>query len=709
MIMKVKRKVYDRLLELTVLVVAGTALCANAEVKTLVWNGEPGAEWNRTSQNWLDGETPTTWIDGSDARFVRDGDRAVVSEFFVVRQISVAPNVSVKPVLTGAASGVDTSTAPFDGERGLAWGTTFNSTSAWTVIWRDRRLSTIDEIVGGTVSYSTASATGRGYFYLYDSATDTATVQIQPDTYGNTQMIATDIKFRQNGNDIEAQAIGSGYMNERDPASPNYHDRVKLRAINAYPVKNLLASTKGGKLLFAAGGGFSRASGMTVGVRLDDGGTDTKDRPVEGQCQLDWDTYVPNDWTNIWKNRLLCNIKEISYAYFNAGSHDGRGYGWTYDPETDTATVQIQPDYASDTQMWGCNLMFRQNGNDIEVKVKNAYCYGNATVGTPDYHNIVIEHNNGTFRQARSLLATSGAGNLSTDYCGTNLNANTAMKVTDENATLIWENTRLGDLVAVEGTMSSTSGDLANESIAFTNDGMTATVQLQRLCQQQTESQNGLITYLDLEFTQVGADIYVRINRAGYRWYRNVATDPLVFPDTRLLTTGPGDSTYSTKPGMLTGYFKPMVLSARIDDISNAPNLNGGGLAFSGADMGTNTFAFAWPLSIGSKYMPIGFTGGAKAVFPESLTNKVATVSFSGATTLTLPEGAAFEADAVEIAAGATVVIDADIATLPVRIGTSKCLGAAELAAFSTSQGKDISQNSLGYLVPRKGMAIQLR
>ena len=699
---------------LVAVVAVGAALCSAAEVKTLVWNGsaEAGNVWNRTALNWLDGETPTAWIEGSDVRFVRDGDSVVVSEHFEVRQISVAQNVSVKPVLTGAASGVDTSAAPYEGERGLAWGSLFNSTSNWTVIWRNRRLSTIEDIVGGRVRYSTSGDTGRGYFYLYDAATDTATVQIQPDSYSSTQIIATDLKFRQNGDDIEAIVLGSGYAN-RSPDSPEYHDRVPLRSGSLYQVGNLLASTKGGKLLVTAGGGFSRISGMRIGVRIDDGTMDTKDEAAEGTRQLDWDTWIPdNQWVTIWKNRRLSNITGIGYAYFSAGSKDGKGYGWAYYPETDTAWVQIQPDYASETQMWGCNLAFRQRGEDIEVVMTNAYCYAGRTPGTAAYHNILPGNTSGTYRKARRLLAISGVGNLPISYSGTNLNASVVMKSSSASPTKIWEDVRLADLVAVYGKQTSTSGEIDNAPVAFVNNGTTATVQLQRLCQRQTETTDGLITYLNLEFTQVDADVYVRVNYAGYRWFfkDKITTDPQIFPDTRLptnVTTGSSD--YSTKPSMLTGYFKPATIAAPIDDISFSPTLKDGGLTFSGADMGDDSFNFAWPLNVSSEYMPIAFTNDVKAVFPEGLTNSVAVAQFSGATTLTLPTDAAFEVGNAEIGEGASFVIDADIDAKPVRIGTTRCLSIAELAAFSTSQGDLLSQDSAGYLVPRKGIFILVK
>ncbi len=41
---------------------------ADADGKTLTWNGADGASWT-TGENWLDGETPSAWVDGASAVF----------------------------------------------------------------------------------------------------------------------------------------------------------------------------------------------------------------------------------------------------------------------------------------------------------------------------------------------------------------------------------------------------------------------------------------------------------------------------------------------------------------------------------------------------------------------------------------------------------------------------------------------------------------
>ena len=47
--------------------VVGMVETASGDAKTLIWNGEDGARWE--DANWLDGETPSTWIEGANAVF----------------------------------------------------------------------------------------------------------------------------------------------------------------------------------------------------------------------------------------------------------------------------------------------------------------------------------------------------------------------------------------------------------------------------------------------------------------------------------------------------------------------------------------------------------------------------------------------------------------------------------------------------------------
>lgn len=701
-------------------VAIGTVCAVHAETKTLTWNGGTSGVWDLKTANWLDGETATTWIDGSDAYIATDAATITLAHGALsVRKLSVASSVATPPVLVGVGPVTDTESAVADGERGLAWNTYMaGNTDDWTVIWTNRKLSSISGIAYAYINKTAdgGAGDGKGYYWRYDAVTDTATVQIQPDLYRTNQMVCTDVAFRQNGANIEARLKGSAYhgANKDDPG---YHDRISPMRTDGtlYQVKNFLATTAGSGIRFGSAGGFLRASGMTVAVPVLDGDEDAPDDPAVCGRTADWGKYLTDDWKTIWKNRKLANITGLSYAY-TAKTHTYadntqvcRGYFWNYDAATGTATTQFQPDVFNANQMIGCNVVFRQNGADIDARVTGAdFSPSIRQVGTPGYHDRVeMTHSTGaSYMSVKEIRAIEGANHLAVDGCGEAQNLSTKLYPSSVDPVVIWKDARLSDLIAVDGRHVSTEGEIANMPVAFANDGTKATVQLQRLCEYQTTEKNGLVTYANLSFTQVGDDIAVRVDSTGFRWFyaENIATDPLVFPDARLPTTGAGGNYYTT-PADLKGYFKPVRIQAPIDGIKRPPEFVSSGFEFTGG----TTFDFMWPLAVDNAFIPFGFSSGAQAAFPAGLTNQVGTVSFAGATTLALPEGAAFEAVGVMAAAGTIVTIDANIDAKPVRIGTRKCLAGDAKRAFKTSNGMALGQDALGYLVPLAGLVIVVR
>ena len=55
------------LFSISVLAAGVTLQSVHADGTALTWNGSGGDAWNATSGNWLDGETPTAWVDGASA------------------------------------------------------------------------------------------------------------------------------------------------------------------------------------------------------------------------------------------------------------------------------------------------------------------------------------------------------------------------------------------------------------------------------------------------------------------------------------------------------------------------------------------------------------------------------------------------------------------------------------------------------------------
>ena len=671
-----------------------------AVAETLTWNGAAGAKWNTTDENWLDENSePTAWKDGADAFFATEAATPVVGRGAIsVRNISVASTVSVKPVITGEKGGTDTADAVVDGERAFTWDKNYTSKD-WFMVWKNRKLKEITGIPSASIQHPDGLGVGRGYFWAYDAETDTATVQIQPDFFRSGQQAATDVEFRQNGADIEARILGSGYISVQY-TSPNYHDRVALRDnTGPYGVRNFLATTIGSEINVALGGKLANVFGTTFGVALNDARTDDATHVFEGARDLGYTAWLSTSWKTIWTNRKLSNINGISYAYTDKTAdgyvcHDCRGYFWTYDPETQTATTQIQPDTYNSTQMVGCDLEFKQEGNDIQVRVTGSGYASSRHRGTDDYHKYVTPNQTSptSYMNVNRICAFAGAERIVVDYAG---DLQSTANMTPKSAPVtIWKNVLVADLVAVEGRHSSAESDLGNVAYDFRNDGTTATVQLQKYSKEQTPTQSGLVTCCKIEFTQDGADVKLRVVATSHKWFDLSKGEVLQFPYPNFSLTD-GSGTYALLTSTLKGYFRnPAKFAAPIEGIKKSIELVGGGLEFTG----DNTFNFGWPLTVENANMPIGFSGGAHAVL-QPVENAVSALEFAGESTLTLPAGATLVADTATAADGAAATVDADIDARPVRIGTSQCLEGAAKTAFRAVDGGILEQNSQGYLV----------
>ena len=58
-----------KMLAASFIVVAASVHGTYAYGTTLMWNGADGDTWNAAASNWLDGETPSAWVDMAGATF----------------------------------------------------------------------------------------------------------------------------------------------------------------------------------------------------------------------------------------------------------------------------------------------------------------------------------------------------------------------------------------------------------------------------------------------------------------------------------------------------------------------------------------------------------------------------------------------------------------------------------------------------------------
>lgn len=78
------------------------ALGAYADGTTLTWNGAAGASWT-TGENWLNGETPSAWVDGANAEFPGDATIAL-SRAVTVSNIITKGTLTLKGVISDSSS-----------------------------------------------------------------------------------------------------------------------------------------------------------------------------------------------------------------------------------------------------------------------------------------------------------------------------------------------------------------------------------------------------------------------------------------------------------------------------------------------------------------------------------------------------------------------------------------------------------------------------
>ncbi len=170
-------------------VIGSIATCAD-EV-SLVWNGADGAPWE--GENWLDGETPSAWVDGANATFngaatVSLGSAVVVSNLTTEGTLSIG----------------GTATATYEG---------FVPKDAATLVFPGLTLADITAIQGemGGKSMSGGSRTFSAFGYHFFPTNGTATVQFQV-FQGLIKCVI--VEFTDGDGGVYAKAIGTRYVND---------------------------------------------------------------------------------------------------------------------------------------------------------------------------------------------------------------------------------------------------------------------------------------------------------------------------------------------------------------------------------------------------------------------------------------------------------------------------------------------------------------
>ena len=165
---------------------------AFADETPLVWNGADGALWNPADAlNWLSGETPVAWTDGSDAAFTNAAS-AVLDGTIVVSNLTTEGALKLDGSVVATYEGFVPKDAP-------------------ALVFPGLTLADISGIQGemGGLSMSSGSRTFSAFGYHFFPTNGTATVQFQV-YQGVVKCIL--VEFTDGAGGVYAKGIGTRYV-----------------------------------------------------------------------------------------------------------------------------------------------------------------------------------------------------------------------------------------------------------------------------------------------------------------------------------------------------------------------------------------------------------------------------------------------------------------------------------------------------------------
>ena len=375
-----------------VICVTTTASLLYADVQTLTWNGALGAAWT-PGENWLDGETSSTWADGASASFGAGAS------------VSLPSSVAVSNLTTAGAlaiSGPDSNPA-------------FLSSSTPTLVFPGLTLDDIDgsllmaDLNGSAISqYKPAKA------YHYKRNGSTATAQFQMTHNGHLRCVK--VTFTEDSAGVWARTGAKSYyvhknnsgelkLGEDIDTDPNTVEwymtttvtgsgmtisnmrgagpRVKVAgsvqldgavALTNVTFKTSEPSSRTWSATFHSSNscfsvkGLSDATEKTFGV-LD-------------EAHTAWLTTTASQ--NVFTNMLLSRVVPVSARM--AGNSMGfianaAPYHVTYDWVNKTMTCQFQFSGNNGTYIKGCKVELAQSGTNVTARATRSYYHVGGTLG----------------------------------------------------------------------------------------------------------------------------------------------------------------------------------------------------------------------------------------------------------------------------------------------------------------------------------------
>ena len=730
---------------------------AFADGTTLTWNGADGASWT-TGENWLNGETPSAWVDGANAVFP-SAATVTLNGAVTVSNLTAAGAVTFAGTIVASYGNFVTP----------------SSTLAFTGL-KLSDITTIDGQMGGGNFGATPRVEAHAYHYTCDG--DEATAQFQC-PYGLDLRVVR-IKLTEKADGIYVQTVGkSGYVSmgssanavnslgcDADALGIKWNYSIATNdSDGAYGVCDLRISDSRLNLIGAASfGGTATFSNVAFNVTAPivqtwnqqivmrngtltvKGASSTKTDKTFGITDPDvsgadaaWLTATASD--TVFTNMVLSRTVPVSAVM--RGSYIGyEGAASIYHIKSDGQTMTFQVQHLDPRAQWikGSLVELKQSGANVTARAIRTYLYY-FTEGEDNKLGLDLEAKGSAAKPGTYSVVQYGVKSL------------TLQTVEVPSLTLGADNSSCIDMVADNAQIVFSAAKSQPVNLAACNgasviyDGGTY------------NSGNGYMRRFESGSTLLAPANLKTEARAGFVF--NASTNAIVnknyFNELTLLNgahiigggalqsgyynVGP-TSTY-TSDGTGANYIEtPMVLLrhnmtgnmtntlvlatiANLNisgDIKDDSNLKGACIVKRGAATltlsGNNTFAGRLTVEAGTVALgsdaalpasaPLTLAGGT--VTCGTFANATGALTLSGDATIDLGDGSLSFADSSgeTWAAGATLNITGtdSLPTRTLRFGTdSSGLTPAQLKQIRYNGGK-VSLNSDGYLSGPKGLII---
>ncbi|MBQ7190119.1 MAG: autotransporter-associated beta strand repeat-containing protein [Kiritimatiellae bacterium] len=407
----------------------GWVATAVSEGEPFVWNGADGGSWDAETQNWLDGETPCAWVNGTNALFAASAAGITVSidGEVQVTGFHAATGGAGVTLTNGTIRLADNGTVAFDSPltvySGFQADGLLSVTGTTSVVYEPFLTKTSKLIFPGLkledITSLQANMGGRairsgqytlpGFGYHYRISGTTATVQFQCQNGG--LLLCVRVEFSEEPDGIYARAVSACYKDgwlvgvDLDVGGTSSQLVATSLATDGYGVCNIRATTA--RLRLAGDSSFEGRmfiSNTTVEVTSTNaqiwsqnivstnGGVLAVRGLSEDTVEITRESFVTTSASaTVFTNAFLWQMMPVGGKMSGKSIQSGNPakaepalpYQIRYDSTnlTMTCQFQIQPN-GEGTWIKGVKVEFKQEGANVTARSVKAYYWpSNTTLG----------------------------------------------------------------------------------------------------------------------------------------------------------------------------------------------------------------------------------------------------------------------------------------------------------------------------------------